>query len=171
MQLINMLAAAVPNWRHGDLERLNEVLQAPGGDVRLIPSGIIQICKESSLLSFGPPNAKRTVATHFWKRYGLITNSAVDRMVYVKSQPAKPPQHHYQHINTFERERSTVLVDCHLSYWIYEKVRQEKHERIQPEIPRRFLPKKFSKKTFILEATIMMQPFGSKLALPGNAEW
>ena len=51
-----MLAAAVPNWRHGDLERLNEVLRvlgpqdiyvpAPEGDVRMIPSGIIQIAKE-----------------------------------------------------------------------------------------------------------------------------
>ncbi|EFO84436.1 hypothetical protein CRE_09914 [Caenorhabditis remanei] len=38
------------------------------------------------MLSFGPPNAKRTVATHFWERYGLITHNAEDRMVYVKTQ-------------------------------------------------------------------------------------
>ncbi|KAF1756007.1 hypothetical protein GCK72_012460 [Caenorhabditis remanei] len=105
MQLINMLAAAVPNWRHGDLERFNEVLQAlgprdgyvpsPGGQLRIIHSGIIQLTKENALMSFGPPNGKRTVVSHFLARYGLATHNAVDRMVYVAAQPGNfyPAEH------------------------------------------------------------------------------
>ncbi|KAF1764107.1 hypothetical protein GCK72_004053 [Caenorhabditis remanei] len=46
-------------------------------------------------MAFGPPRAKRTVAAHFWTRYGLTTHNAVDRMVYVAAQPGNfyPAEH------------------------------------------------------------------------------
>ncbi|KAF1756018.1 hypothetical protein GCK72_012471 [Caenorhabditis remanei] len=179
-----MLAAAVPNWRHGDLERLNEVLQAlgprdiyvpaPGGDVRIIPSGIIQIAKENSMLSFGPPNAKRTVATHFWKRYGLITHNAEDRMVYVMAQSGNYyPAEHVQVLPVDEGRLCWSIVICRIGSdeGDYEKVRQEV-ENMKGYIPKFlvvFSQRNFQK-TFTSEATIVMQPFGSKLAQPGSAE-